>query len=243
MATYDRNKFRFDSPHPRLSVPAPGLAASAAPAAPARDDFAPGQPLARYWNTLREPAGREISLDDRPGWLRLHAQPRTLETNERQALLARRLEARDFQATTCMDFAPTNDWQFAGLICYYSHTSYFWLRVTRHTQDGKVVELIRRHGERSTVEGRISADNWQICHLRVQAFNDRYQFMASADAVHWIEVGQGQDGTILSDEGASEFGPAFTGTFIGMAAVDIACEGACADFDWFEVIWSSTSDA
>ena len=239
----DDDWFRFDSPHPRLEVPAAKLPPIAKPAVPERDDFAANQPLPLFWNTLRMPYGDEISTTDRPGWLRLHAQPRPLETNRRQALLARRIQHRDFQAATLMEFAPVNPLQYAGLTCFYGHTNYYWLRVTHHDQLGRVVELICRHGDSLTLQGRIQAGpagpagpagNWTKFHLRVQAEDDKYQFAASADGTLWHDVGEPQDGTILSDEAAAQFGAAFTGAFVGLAAVDISCNYAIADFDWFD---------
>ncbi len=230
----DDEWFRFDSANPRAEVPAADLPEHPKPTIPVRDDFDGGKPLALFWNTLRMPAGPEVSVSERPGWLRLRAQPRPLETDERQALLARRVQHRDFEASTLMEFGPRHWWQYAGLICYYGHANYLWLRATYNDKLGQVVEVVRRHGHNLTLQGRIQAHDWQQFHLRVQAQNDKYQFAASLDGKSWQNVGEPEDGTFLSDEGASEFGAAFTGAFVGMAAADITCEYPNADFDWFE---------
>ena len=103
--------FRFESRRPRLEVPAPALPSRPVGEAPVRDDF-DGEELALQWNTLRMPHGREVSLTDRPGWLRLYGEPYPIETNNRQALVARRVEDRDFDAGTCMEYVPENIWQF-----------------------------------------------------------------------------------------------------------------------------------
>ncbi len=231
--SWDDDWFRFDSRHPRAEVPAPRLPEHPKPEIAHRDDF-DAETLKLHWNTLRMPAGDEVSLTERPDWLRLHAQQRPLETNERQAFVAQRLRHRDFEATTLMEFAPKNDWQYAGLTCFYGHANYLWLRVTRHRERGVIVALVRRHGDKLTLQGSISAEGWKQFYLRVQADNDQYQFAASPDGENWENVGAPEDGAFLSDEAAAEFGAAFTGTFVGVAAVDISGDGAVADFDWFD---------
>jgi len=229
----DDGWFRFDSAHPRLEVPAPDLPVAPVHAAPVRDDFDAAE-LALPWNALRMPHGDEVSLAARPGWLRLSGMPHPIETNQRQALVARRVEHRDFDAAACMEYAPQNAWQFAGLTCFYCHTVYYWLRVGRDEEQGVVVELVRRRGGELTLEGRIRADGWPRFHLRVEARDDGYRFAASPDGESWRPVGEAQDGSVLSDEAAREFGFAFTGAYVGLAAQDISGGGLHADFDWFD---------
>ncbi|HOI54594.1 MAG TPA: glycoside hydrolase family 43 protein [Phycisphaerae bacterium] len=231
----DDGWFYFDSPNPRLEVPAPDLASSPVELAADYDDFDDAS-LALHWNTLRLPHEDEVSLTARKGWLRLTGQARPLETNQRQALVARRIESRDFDAATCMEYEPENPWQYAGLTCYYGHTNYYWLRAGRDEQGAVTVDLVRRQGADLTLEGRISAVGWPQFHLRVQAREDRYQFSAGPDGRSWQDVGQAQDGSLLSDEEAGAFGFAFTGAFVGLAAVDLSGTRLRADFDWFSYV-------
>ncbi|MBN2583916.1 MAG: glycoside hydrolase family 43 protein [Planctomycetes bacterium] len=230
----DDGWFYFDSPHPRLDVPAPVLPQGDVETAPDYDDF-DGPELGLHWNTLRLPHEDEVSLTARKGWLRLTGLAHPLETNQRQALVARRIESRDFDAATCMEYEPENPWQFAGLTCYYCHTNYYWLRVGRDEHEGIVVELVRRYGSDLTLEGRIRAE-WPQFHLRVQARGDRYQFAAGPNGRSWQDVGQAQDGSILSDEEAQNFGFSFTGAFVGLAANDLSGTRLHADFDWFSYV-------
>lgn len=227
----DDGWFYFDSPHPRVEVPAPKLPAAPTPEEPELDDFDAPQ-LAWCWNTLRLPHGAEVSLCERPGHLRLHGTPVEPESNERQALVARRVQHHHFVGETVVEYEPQNHWQRAGLIAYYSHVSYYWLRVARDEKLGRVVELVRRWGKDLTLEGRIPAD-WKRTHLRVTAEAGRWQFAASPDGTTWHAVGGVQDGSILSDDASAEWGFAFTGAYVGMACVDISGAALPADFDWF----------
>jgi xylan 1,4-beta-xylosidase len=228
----DDGWFRFDSRHPRIEVPAPQLPDAPVAEPPARDDF-DAQQLGLAWNTLRLPHGPEVSLADRPGHLRLYGTPYDIESNNRQALVARRVEHKRFEATTVVECDPQNQWQRAGLTCYYCHVSYYWLRVAQDEEQGRVVELVRRWGGKLTLEGRIAAAGKRTW-LRVTADGDLWQFAASGDGRTWQAVGEGQDGTILSDEAVAEWGFAFTGAYVGLAAVDISGGCMAADFDWFE---------
>jgi xylan 1,4-beta-xylosidase len=229
----DDGWFYFDSPHPRLEVPGPSDVAPP-PSAGLRwtDDF-DGSELRLEWNTLRLPPEAEVSLAARPGWLRLRGLPLPIETDQRQALVARRVQHPSFEAATLMEYRPENAWQYAGLICWYSHASYYWLRVAWHEGDGAVLELVKRFGDKLVLAGRIPAA-WPQYQLRVSARGDDYRFAGSADGRTWHNVGEPQDGSILSDEAAGEFGFAFTGSFVGLAAVDISDQGRQADFDWLD---------
>jgi len=207
---------------------------------PRRDDF-DSPTLALPFNTLRMPPGEEVSLTARPGWLRLRGTPRPIETNRRNTLVARRVQHRDFDAATLMEYRPADASQAAGLVCFYGHANYYWLRVSYHEDQGVVLELAQRCGGEPALAARVPAD-WKQYHLRVAARDDKYQFGASPeprrgaspDGAEWIDVGPPQDGNILSDESASRFGAAFTGAFVGMAAVDLSGAGLGADFDFFE---------
>jgi len=248
--------FHFDSPHPRFEVPAPEVAPTTASKTirqgekgPAANSYAYGQKerrddfnrkkLGLEWNTPRIPLGDMGSLTARPGFLRLRGQPHPLETNRGQALVARRIEDRDFTASTLMEYRPGAGpvacaWQCAGLVCFYSHTNYYWLRVARDEKLGIIVELMKRHGETRSIEGRIPAGNWRRFHLRVTARNDRFQFAASRDGMSWKKTGAPQDGNLLSDEASAPFGFSFTGAYVGMAAIDLSGARVAADFDWFD---------
>jgi xylan 1,4-beta-xylosidase len=247
----DDGWFYFDSPNPRLEVPAPQIAPAPAKKASTKaakpyvygekerlDNF-DEKTLGLEWNTLRSPLDDKASLKARPSWLRLYGQPYPIETDHGQALVARRIEDRDFEVATLMEYKPDTDpvacaWQSAGLVCFYSHTNYYWLRVARDEKCGVIVELMKRYGETRSIEGCIEAKDWRRFHLRVTALDDQYQFAASRDGKTWIDVGAPQDGNILSDESSSQFGFSFTGAYVGMAAIDLSGGLLAADFDWFK---------
>lgn len=228
----DDGWFRFDSPNPRVEVPAPDLPEAPVDALAVRDHFQTPS-LDPQWNTLRMPHGDEVSLADRAGHLRLYGTPYEIETNNAQSLVARRIQHHRFDTATVMEYAPENPWQRAGLVAIYCHTNYYWLRVSHHEAQGAVVELVRRLGPDLTLESRIAAP-WHQFFLRLEGRRDDWQFLASGDGDAWQKVGEVQDGSILSDEAARQWGFAFTGGYVGLAAVDISGKRLHADFDWFD---------
>jgi xylan 1,4-beta-xylosidase len=228
----DDGWFRFDSPNPRVEAPAPDLPEAPVDAVAVRDHFQTPS-LDFQWNTLRMPHGDEVSLADRADHLRLYGTPFEIETNNQQALVARRIQHHRFDAATVMEYTPENIWQRAGLVAIYCHTNTYWLRVSHHEEQGTVVELVRRLGSDLTLEGRIAAP-WQRFFLRLEGRGDQWQFLASDDGHVWQSVGEVQDGSIISDEAAHEWGFAFTGGYVGLAAVDISGGRLHADFDWFD---------
>ena len=186
-----------------------------------------------HFQALRRPITSDwLDLTARPGWLRLYgAEPPT--SNFRQALIARRVQAFAFEATTCLDFAPEDFKHMAGLIAYYDTTNHYYLRISQDEQLGRHVGIIKcdagQNGEMQATETALP-DAGPV-HLKVTMQREAMQFAYSFDGETWMPVGPELDATILSDD-YHKLG--FTGAFVGLSAQDLTGRNHPADFDYFE---------
>ena len=130
---------------PSLEVPAPDLPEHPWPSAPARHDFdSPELPIDFQWLRSPEP-GRFMSLDERPGFLRLKGKE-SLGSWFEQALVARRQQALRFSAETRLEFNPTNFQQMAGLVSYYNTHKYHYCYVSVDENGQRFVDIMSCEG-------------------------------------------------------------------------------------------------
>jgi xylan 1,4-beta-xylosidase len=217
---------------PHATVPAPDLPPHPFPSVPERDDF-DAPTLGVDWSSLRVPPDPHwLSLEVRPGFLRLYGRE-SLNSRNRQSIVARRLQAQHAEVTTTLEFEPEHFQQMAGLILYYDTANYHYLRVSRDEMLGRCLGIITcdtgRYDE--PLEHDVPLEGWSRVHLRAVFAGPRIQFSYSQDGETWLEIGPVLDAGKLSDEYGHALG--FTGTFVGMCAQDLA--GTClhADFDQF----------
>jgi xylan 1,4-beta-xylosidase len=220
---------------PVAAVPAPHLPAHPFPAVPVRDDF-DSEKLGVHFATLRVPPDdRWLSLTERPGYLRLRGRE-SLSSRHSQSLVARRLQAFQTEAVTCVEFEPETFQQMAGLICIYDVCNWFYLRVSRNEALGKSLRVVQcnqgKYDESDASD--ISVDGWPQCYLKASFDDASLQFAFSPDGKAWTNIGAQLDAGLLSDEQATPFG--FTGTFIGMCAQDLGGTQKHADFDFFTIL-------
>jgi beta-xylosidase len=204
------------------------------PAAPPAQDHFAAPRLEVYWCTLRVPADESwLSLDERPGWLRLRGRD-SLHSCFDQSLVARRVQHFHFTAETCLEFSPDNFMQSAGLICYYDTRTHFYLRVTRHESRGKILGLAcTDDGAYDEPAGHeINVNDWQRFFLRAEVAGQQFQFSASPDQHAWQPVGPVLDASKLSDDYGA--GLHFTGAMVGLCAQDLGGSRQPADFDYFD---------
>lgn len=229
---------------PRVEVPAPRRsalpAASPHPATPAqnsrdaRDDFDAPR-LEPEWATLRVPVDPGwLSLDERPGWLRLRGR-QSPHSRFDQSLVARRLRSVHCEASTVLDYRPSHFTQFAGLIAWYDTTTHYYLRVTHTEGRGRVLgTVLTDDGTYEELpDSELDIDDWPLIHLRARFDGPELRFSASPDGTDWQQVGPVLDASKLSDDYGDRL--RFTGAFVGLCAQDVGGTKAHADFDWFEL--------
>jgi xylan 1,4-beta-xylosidase len=218
---------------PQVEVPAPvDLPWTPWPAPPEKDDF--DRPaLDIRWSSLRIPVDATwLTLEERPGWLRLRGRESLFSLFE-QSLVARRLESLRTVVETCLEFSPANFNQAAGLIFWYDTKSHYYLRVTHDEVRGKVLGIVLADdGARDEIaESEIAINGWTRCHLRAELDHARLQFSASPDGATWQPIGPVLDASKLSDDYGSDL--RFTGAFVGLCAQDLNGSRMPADFDYF----------
>ena len=191
--------------------------------------------LRRDWNTLRIPPDPTwVTLTERPGYLRLYGLE-SMSSTHRQSMLARRLQAFECEAETCLEFEPDHPQQMAGLILYYDTQDYLYLRVTYHEEKGLCLGIIQsRYGVYDELlEEDIPLQQGNRIHLKVVIDHDRacFYYRLKDNQSSWIQVGEWTDITHLCDESPEYI--RFTGTYIGLCVQDLGGSRKHADFDYF----------
>jgi xylan 1,4-beta-xylosidase len=191
--------------------------------------------------SLRVPLGAEaLSLEERPGWLRLKGAE-SLASKFRQSLVARRWQSFRFTASTVIDAAPEDFHHLAGLVCLYDTENWYYLALTHdEALGGACLKVLAADNGTWTEEASIAAPPAPLA-LRVEVDYDRLRFSwapASArDAVPedgapaWRRLGRDYDASKLSDEYCREGW--FTGAMVGLCCQDLSGRSRRADFDCF----------
>ncbi|PSN74260.1 glycoside hydrolase family 43 protein [Corynespora cassiicola Philippines] len=188
---------------------------------------------------LRTPEPERIFRIDGDGALTLVGREAVGSWFE-QALVARRQEHFSYDAETVVDFAPSDERQFAGLTAYYCRYNFFYLAVTAHA-DGQR-ELLVMSSEASWPEGRLHlpfAEPVQIpnegkVRLALSIRGRQLKFYYALAGEELRQIGRVYDATILSDEcGGHQAHGSFTGAFVGVAASDVNGSAREAKFDYF----------
>ncbi|MGC3990859.1 MAG: glycoside hydrolase family 43 protein [Chthoniobacteraceae bacterium] len=220
---------------PQVEVPAPPeLPATPWPDLPDRDHFE-AKHLEIGWSSLRDPADDSwLSLSERPGWLRLCGRD-SLHSLFRQSLVAKRLTSFRCTVETCVEFEPDHFTQMAGLICYYDTRQHYYLRITHHEIQGKVLGIVLTDDGvfDELLDTQITIGDWNQAFLRAEIDQERLQFSGSPDGATWQAIGPGLEMAKLSDDYGSTL--RFTGAMAGLCVQDVGGTSKSADFDYFEM--------
>jgi xylan 1,4-beta-xylosidase len=192
------------------------------------------------WSTLRRQAGDWVTLDG--GAVTIQGGL-SAESLWQQSLLAQRLTEHQAQVAVTVEAEPTTFSQSAGLILYYNTSSYVQFHVTWAEPEGVPLtgQQWRGEGRRMLVLEMGRPDGAVILAktpapggpVRLSAtINDGVgQFYFALPDGGWSQVGGDVDLTELSDDYGKT--SRFTGTFVGVNAVDLTNEGFTARFtDW-----------
>jgi xylan 1,4-beta-xylosidase len=219
--------------YPELQVKAPKIKPQPFELLDETDHFDQAE-LRNDWNTLRIPPDATwLTLTERPGYLRLYGME-SMSSTHRQSMVARRLQAFECEAETCLEFAPDHPQQMAGLILYYDTQDYLYLRVTVHEDKGLSLGIIQSmYGVYDELVEDIPMLSGSQIRLKTIVQHDRACFYyALGDHVDsWIQVGDWTDITHLCDESPEYI--RFTGTYIGLCVQDLGGTRKHADFDYF----------
>ncbi|KAI9372830.1 glycosyl hydrolases family 43-domain-containing protein [Aspergillus egyptiacus] len=158
-----------------------------------------------------------------------------------QALVARRQTHFSYDAETVIEYAPTDERQFAGLVAYYCRYNFFYLTVTADADGQREINILR--SEASYPEGKLDFSGVESIQIPNEgkvrlALSIRggltLQFFYALEGQELQKVGPVFDASILSDEcGGHLAHGSFTGAFVGMACSDLNGTALPAKFDYF----------
>jgi xylan 1,4-beta-xylosidase len=218
---------------PAVQVPAPDLTPQPFAAEPARDHF-DGSVLGPHFQTLRSPPESSwLSLDERPGFLRLRGRE-SLRSLHRQSLVARRVQAFRCRFETALDFEPQSFQTLAGLVCFYDDENFYYAYLSHDEAVGRSIGLLAsKNGKLEELLPRPIPFLVGRLHLRAEFDREALRFWFGADGCTFHELGPELDATTLSDEHTT-LGLGFTGAFGAIAVQDTSGGRREADFDYFE---------
>jgi len=179
--------------------------------------------------------------DIQPDWLKLpeegglHLRGReTLSSNFDTSLIAQRLTAFRAQATTKLNFEPTDYHHLAGITCIYSSSKHYCAYKTFDDKKGVAVLSVYgfEYGEMTDYGVSIVVPAEAPVYLRAEIDSADLRFSYSLDDKTYEPLGGVLDMTILSDEVG---GRSFTGSMVGMFVQDIHTKSKWARFDYFEL--------
>ncbi|OKL61345.1 hypothetical protein UA08_03237 [Talaromyces atroroseus] len=166
-----------------------------------------------------------------------------------QALVARRQTHFSYDAETVIDFSPSDERQFAGLVAYYCRYNFFYLTVTANSDGEREISVMS--SEASWPDGDLKFPQQTRIAIPKEgkvrlALNIRggqsLQFFYALEGQELEKVGSVLDASILSDEcGGHQAHGSFTGAFVGLACSDLNGTARGAVFDHF--VYSPVQDA
>ena len=218
-------------PHamPQLSFLGPDVPEQPFPAVPVRTDFSQGIPA--QWMTLRRGwQKRGMSLEERPGYLRVHGG-NSLCSTFRQHLLARRVSTLHCRMTASMTFRAECANHTAGLVVMYNNMNWHYLFVSADDEGQPTLCVSTcENGRLTDREERTMPGADGRWTLRAQIDGGELRFLAAPEGEEPREIGPALDMRILSDEHVD--GNGFTSAMIGLCCQDLQGNGCAADFAW-----------
>jgi len=215
--------------HVALEMEAPKLKPLAVAAVPSKTVF-DGSPLGRKWLHIRNYDPTNISLEERKGYLRLHAAKDGLNSRwEEPAFIGQRQPAFRFTARTEMEFKPQQDGEEAGLCVRANEGNHYEIGLRKF---GGTTQLFVRNRiqnrEYLMAQEPVTLDKVQ---LEISGTEEKYQFAFSADGKTWTPLAVSP-----SDDLSREKAGGFTGAVLGLYATANGKDSkATADFAWFEL--------
>ncbi len=216
------------APPPLVNLPAARMADSAR-----HYDFSAAKRLPDDFQWLRSPyPERLFSLGK--GALRLIGRE-SIGSWFEQALIARRQEEANIDASTTVQADPPNFQRAAGMVHYYNRHKFHAAWVTRDAKGALVLQQVSCAGdvaEALTFGASVPIAGGPItisAEVRGAALQFFWQQQGARQA-----FGPALDAALISDEGGAGEHASFTGAFIGMFAMDLTGQGWSADFTRFD---------
>jgi len=192
-----------------------------------RDDFEGGR-FGLQWNFLRNPREEDLSLKERPGWLRIRGSKVSLNDIDSPAFVGRRQEHFDCSVTTLLDFSPGSENEEAGLTVLINERHHYELAVTLTGRKRSVMVRRRIGGLAAKVACRDIGSG--LLKLRIDADRNMYRFSYALNDDDFKPLAEARTRYL-----STEIAGGWTGVYLGMYA---SGNGKAADapafFDWFD---------
>jgi len=190
------------------------------------DDFDKGQ-LDLQWNFRRFPRPGSWSLEDNPGFLRLHSQPDIIRERGRPSLLGIRQTESAFSYETRMLFSPQGDGSESGIVLIQKDDNYISLTLKRE-KDQNLLQLSLATADASpVVKKQITIEKYGgEIYLKIITRDGAYAFdWALHETEEYREFAR-LDGNLVLSKG-------YTGAYLGLYSTSNGQEQAeHSDFDW-----------
>ena len=171
------------------------------------DDFS-GEKLNVSWSYIYRPVEKYVYLSDKG--VCLHGAAASISCDEHKAILVRRQEHFDFDATMNLEFIPDEN-EEAGLCIYMSNQHHYEIALTK-LQGEQCLILRRQIGKLKAIEAKVPYAKNEVV-LRLNGRRHTYDFSYSEDGVNFVELGGGESQYL-----STEAGGCFTGNVIGLYA-------------------------
>ena len=190
------------------------------------DDFDHGQ-LDLQWNFRRFPRPGTWSLEENPGYLRLHSQPHVIRERGRASLLGIRQTESSFSYETRMLFTPQSNGSESGIVLIQKDDNYISLTLKRE-KDRYLLQLsLATAGASPVVKKQAAIEKYMgEIYLKIITRGDAYAFdWALHETEEYREFAR-LDGNLVLSNG-------YTGAYLGLYGTTNGQEQAeHADFDW-----------
>lgn len=200
---------------------------------PDRDDF-DDKALRKDYYSPRIFPSEFTDCTSREGFIRLRGQE-SLSSLNKVSLLCRKLPSVDIEASVCLDFSPEIYQHSAGLVLYYDNMNYIALRkyYSDTLKQPAIAIISLENGEKKEhLDTRTAVDN-RLLRFELSVSGRESYFKWGYEGEDTKPIGPVCATDKLSDE-YCKYGE-FTGTMVGIFAVDSMFHKKEADFDYFSV--------
>lgn len=184
-------------------------------------------PVDASWCAPADPTGRALRLRGRA----------SLTSRDGVSLLARRVQAFRLEAEVTLACRPATFQHMAGLCFYYDSANWVYLRVTHEEGLGPCVGIDACDRGRFATLASVAipalggSEAGEDIRLGGKLDRDTLSFFVAGSDGVWRALGEPYPSGKLSDEYVEGMG--FTGTMVGIAAIDLLGRGWTAEFSGF----------
>ena len=218
----------------KLETEETGLVDFDAEILPDRDDF-DGEVLRRDYYSPRIFPSTFTDYKSRKGFVKLRGQE-SLSSLNKVSLLCRKLPSVNIEASAGLGFNPEIYQHSAGLVLYYDNMNYIAIRkyYSDTLKQPAIAIISLENGEKKELlDTRTAVDGRPVCFELIVSERKSF-FKWGYEGEETKPIGPVFDTSKFSDE-YCKYGE-FTGTMVGIFAVDSMFHKKEADFDYFSVV-------